>query len=313
MNALTDHSRSPYRGRFAPSPTGPLHFGSLVTALGSYLQAKSQGGEWLVRMEDLDPPREEPGAADDILRTLEAFHLFWDGPVLFQSQRYDAYEAALEQLATQGQSFPCACSRKTIAKAMSLNPKKSENHPDIYPGTCREGLPPDAQARSIRVRAKPVTVGFEDGLHGLINTQLDREVGDFIIKRADGYYAYHLAVVVDDAYQGITEVVRGLDLIESTPHHLYLQQLLILPTPHYVHLPIAVNSLGEKLSKQTQATPVNTQHAGPTLVKALTFLGHAPDTDVIDGSPEELLEWALDHWDLAKVPDTKSIPVESKW
>ena len=169
MSNQSANQVNPYRGRFAPSPTGPLHFGSLVTALGSYLQAKSQGGEWLVRMEDLDPPREEPGAADDILRTLEAFHLFWDGPVLFQSQRYEAYEAALEQLEIQGHSFPCACSRNSIIEAISKN-QASGHYPGVYPGTCRNGLPPGAKARSVRLRVNQRPIEFHDRLQGQVLT-----------------------------------------------------------------------------------------------------------------------------------------------
>lgn len=308
---MTNQSKlqqKPYRGRFAPSPTGPLHFGSLVTALGSFLQAKSQGGEWLVRIEDIDPPREVAGSADDILRTLEAFHLYWDGPVLYQSRRSDAYDAALEELASMGHSFPCACSRKSIADALLKNAAHQDQRPSIYPGTCREGLPHGARARALRVKVSPQTIVFDDLIQGKIETQLDREVGDFVIKRADGYHAYHLAVVIDDAHQGITEVVRGMDLIESTPHHLYLQQLLGYPSPRYAHLPIAVNEEGEKLSKQTHATPTDKRNPGPTLANALSFLGHQPDPTVISAGPEELLNWALENWNLDKIPDQPSIP-----
>lgn len=310
MSQSAQH-KIPYRGRFAPSPTGPLHFGSLVTALGSFLQAKSQDGEWLVRMEDLDPPREVPGSADDILRTLEAYQLFWDGPVLYQSQRHEAYEAALDQLASEGHSFPCACSRKTIADAISKSQLDPESHSDIYPGTCRHGLPTGAKARSTRLRVGKQTVVFDDRLQGTLETQLERQVGDFVIKRADGFYAYHLAVVVDDAHQGITEIVRGIDLIESTPHHLYLQQIMRIPTPQYAHLPIAVNEQGEKLSKQTHAAAVKTDQTGPTLARALEFLGHSPDPDVIYASPKELIEWALANWNLTNIPDYTAIPVEN--
>lgn len=311
MSSQPAKQQNLYRGRFAPSPTGPLHFGSLVTALGSYLQAKSQGGEWLVRMEDLDPPREVPGSADDILSTLEAYQLLWDGPVLYQSQRHEAYEAVLDQLASQGHSFPCACSRKTIAEAISTSHPHTEGHKEIYPGTCRHGLPQGVKARSIRVRVSQESVVFHDLLQGSIETQLDRNIGDFVIKRADGFYAYHLAVVVDDAHQGISEIVRGTDLIESTPHHLYLQQLMGIPAPQYAHLPIAVNEQGEKLSKQTHAAAVDTNQPGITLAKALSFLGHTPDPDVIYASPKELIEWALANWNLANIPDNTEIPVEN--
>lgn len=311
MSSSTDQSRIPYRGRFAPSPTGPLHFGSLVTALGSYLQAKSQGGEWLVRMENIDPPREVPGAADDILRTLEAFHLYWDGQVLYQSHRTEAYLAALDELTRLGHTFACACTRKSIADAMSKTASDTKNNGGVYPGTCRHGLPPGKQARSIRLRVKPQTITFEDHLQGGIEIQLDRDVGDFVIKRADGYYAYHLAVVIDDAHQGISEIVRGTDLMASTPHHLYLQQLMDYHTPRYAHLPIAINRQGEKLSKQTHAAPVDTGSIVPTLVKALEYLGHPPEPAVITEGPDELLLWALSQWNLGRVPKTRAITVES--
>ena len=300
-----------YRGRFAPSPTGPLHFGSLVAAVGSYCQAKSQGGEWLVRMEDLDPPREVPGAADDILRTLETYHLNWDGSVLYQSQRVDAYRHALNQLSTGGHTFPCACTRKSIATNAQSNQKKNRGSslPNIYPGTCRNGLASGATARASRVRVNSETVNFHDGLQGTQEIQLETDVGDFVVKRADGLFAYHLAVVVDDAFQEISEIVRGTDLLDSTPHHVYLQKLLGFQTPQYVHLPIAVNAQEEKLSKQTHAPTINTTQSGPILEKALTFLGHSPDTDVINASPETLLKWAVRNWDLERVPKRVTISV----
>jgi glutamyl-Q tRNA(Asp) synthetase len=300
-----------YRGRFAPSPTGPLHFGSLVSAVGSYCQAKSQGGEWLVRMEDLDPPRELPGAADDILQTLEAYHLNWDSEVLFQSQRLDAYEHALNQLSANGHTFPCACTRKSITTDIENNQKKNQTNSalHIYPGTCRKGLAPEAIARTTRVKVNSETVSFNDGLQGTHEIQLETAVGDFVIKRADGLFAYHLAVVVDDAFQDISEIVRGTDLLDSTPHHLYLQRLLNFQAPQYVHLPIAVNAKGEKLSKQTYAPAVDTIYPGPVLEKALTFLGHSPDSDVINADPETLLKWAVNNWDLQRIPNLMTINI----
>lgn len=297
-----------YRGRFAPSPTGPLHFGSLVAAVGSYCQAKSQGGEWLVRMEDLDPPREAPGAADDILRTLEAFHLHWDGSVLFQSQRLDAYENALHQLAASETTFPCACTRKSIEEANQKN-KHNKTSLHVYPGTCRNGLATGTVARATRVKVNFETVHFHDGLQGVQEIKLERDVGDFVVKRADGLFAYHLAVVVDDAFQEISEIVRGTDLLTSTPHHLYLQRLLTLQTPQYIHLPVAVNAQGEKLSKQTHAPAINPAHAGAMLEKTLTFLGHSPDSDVINTDPETLLKWAIKNWDLDRIPRQMTISI----
>lgn len=292
----------PYRGRFAPSPTGPLHFGSLVTALGSYLQARSEQGEWLVRMEDIDPPREQAGAADAILRALEAYGLYWDGPVLYQSTRHEAYDAALEKLAKNNLSFACGCSRKTIAAS-------GAGH--IYPGTCRDGLPAGASPRAIRVRTPDQPVSFTDVLQGQIDFNLQTDVGDFVVHRADGFYAYHLAVVVDDAEQGITEIVRGTDLLSSTPPQRYLQQCLGYPHPQYCHLPIAVNQQGQKLSKQTFAEPIDIQTPGPTLCKALRFLGQPLDSGLEKADPGLILEWATEQWNMRNVPHTASICSET--
>jgi len=304
---MTRSLKNTYRGRFAPSPTGPLHFGSLVTAVGSYLQARSQQGEWLVRMEDLDPPREIPGAADEILRALEAYHLFWDGPVLYQSQRQEAYDDTLTRLATEQHSFPCGCSRKSIADATPADKKTQTAGHTPYPGTCREGLPPGTTARAIRVRVPQKAIRFHDGLQGLIETQLASTVGDFVVHRADGLTAYHLAVVVDDAFQGITEIVRGSDLLESTPPQLHLQDLLGFKQPNYIHLPIVTNSQGQKLSKQTFAAAIDQKDPGPTLAKALTFLGHAPEPSLAKADPARLLEWATGNWDINKIPKCAAI------
>ena len=280
-----------YVGRYAPSPTGPLHFGSLVAAVGSYLDARSQGGRWLLRMEDLDKPREMPGAADGILRTLEAFRFQWDGAVLYQSRRVDAYEAALDRLASDGAMFPCACSRREIADS-GLHGLEGP----IYPGTCRHGLPPGRRTRAWRLRVPDEGLSFEDGLQGTVRQNLARDVGDFIVRRADGVYAYQLAVVVDDAHQGITHVARGADLLLSTPRQLLLQQLLGLSAPVYLHLPVAVNRAGEKLSKQTHAAALDEQRPGPTLWQALSFLRQAPPEALRDASIEEIWTWARAHW-----------------
>lgn len=308
---MTRTDPHPYRGRFAPSPTGPLHFGSLVTAVGSYLQARSRQGNWLLRMEDLDTVREVSGAADAILRTLEAFQLQWDGPVLYQSRRLEAYDAALAQLAAQQDSFPCACSRKSIAEywSGSAADKSGDTH-RIYPGTCREGLPPGQTARAVRVRVPDSSVAFSDAGQGPQQTHLGREVGDFVVRRADGLHAYHLAVVVDDAFQGITEVVRGTDLLTSTPPQLHLQSLLGLPRPHYRHLPIATNAQGQKLSKQTFAAAIDDANPGPTLFRALAFLGQAPDAELEQAPPAQLLAWAVENWDTEKIPACAAICIE---
>ncbi|MDX9952048.1 MAG: tRNA glutamyl-Q(34) synthetase GluQRS, partial [Methylophilaceae bacterium] len=241
-----------YRGRFAPSPTGPLHFGSLVAALASYLEARQQQGEWLLRMEDLDTPRNMPGAADAILRSLEAFGFEWDGPVVYQSERHDLYAAALARLQEDGLVYPCGCTRKEIADSAIHGIEGA-----IYPGTCRSGLPPGKTARAWRIRAENRTIGFDDAIQGHVAQNLARDIGDFVLKRADGFYAYQLAVVVDDADQGITHVVRGADLLDSTPRQIYLQQVLGLPAMHYAHIPVVLNAQGEKLSKQTQAAAVD--------------------------------------------------------
>lgn len=301
MSSYPQPAKNPqYRGRFAPSPTGPLHFGSLVTALGSYLQARSQQGEWLLRMDDIDPPREQPGAADAILRGLEAYHLFWDGPVLYQSTRSEAYEAALTQLAQNHYSFPCCCSRKTIADSGS----------PVYPGTCRDGLPPGVAPRTVRIRVSSQQSTFTDTLQGTVESNVQTDVGDFVIHRADGLYAYHLAVVVDDAGQGITHIVRGTDLLSSTPPQRYLQDCLNYPHPHYSHLPIAVNAQGQKLSKQTFALAIDLQNPSPTLSKALTFLGHPPTTELEGADPAVLLAWATENWDIQNVPKIAAICID---
>jgi glutamyl-Q tRNA(Asp) synthetase len=264
-------SERKYRGRFAPSPTGPLHFGSLVAAVGSYLSARAQGGEWLVRMEDLDPPREVKGAADDILRTLEVYGFEWDGAVLYQSRRRDAYESAIDILRHQGALYACGCTRKEIADS-SVHGIEGL----VYPGTCRAGLAAGRRARALRVRTDQAKIEFVDRLQGRQHSSLERDIGDFVVRRADGLFAYQLAVVVDDAEQGITEVVRGADLLASTPRQIHLQQLLGVPTPGYLHLPAALNDQGEKLSKQTLAAPLPLRDPVSVLWQVLEFLGQSP-------------------------------------
>jgi len=320
-----------YRGRFAPSPTGPLHFGSLVAAVGSYLEAKSRGGQWLVRMEDLDPPREQPGAADAILRTLEACGLAWDGMPMYQSQRREAYRAALARLEAQGLVYPCACTRREIADSiLAFAPARvagsarnvllshasgtgfgGESRHDsalIYPGTCRTGLAPGKTPRATRVRVDHDLVGFEDVLQGKVSQDLAAEIGDFVLLRADALYAYQLAVVVDDAEQGITDVVRGADLLDSTPRQIYLQRLLGLRTPRYLHLPAAVNAAGEKLSKQTRAAPVHERDPVPVLTQVMDFLGQAPPAQIGRAPLAEFWRWALAHWDATHIPRRRSLP-----
>ena len=305
-------SSHPYRGRFAPSPTGPLHFGSLVAALASWLDAKRQGGEWLVRMEDVDRPRTIAGAADAILRTLEACGLEWDGDVMIQSHRDDAYAAAFERLRREGRLFPCACTRREIADSAIAPPRPEGER--IYPGTCRHGLPAGRTARAWRLRVAGTgnpddrIIAFEDRVQGRIVQDLAGEVGDFVLRRADGLFAYQLAVVVDDAEQGITDIVRGADLLSSTPRQIFLQRLLGLPSPRYLHVPVAINAQGEKLSKQTRAHPVDDTRTGPTIEAALGFLGHGVPALITGAPPRELLAWARANWDVSRVPARRAIP-----
>jgi len=293
-----------YRGRFAPSPTGPLHFGSLVAAVGSFLEARARGGAWLVRMEDLDPPRTAPGAAEDILRTLQACGMAWDGEVVHQSTRSNAYHSALHRLRDKGLVYPCACSRREIADSAVAGVEGP-----IYPGTCRTGLPPGKAARALRINTRGGAVAFDDALQGRIAHDLEKESGDFVLYRADDVYAYQLAVVVDDAEQGITDIVRGADLLGSTPRQLHLQKLLGLPQPSYAHLPVAVNTAGEKLSKQTFAAPVDAAKPLPALAAALSFLGQQPPRELACGTVKEFWDWALKNWKLERVPRVASAPV----
>lgn len=289
MNAAPGAEATGYVGRFAPSPTGRLHLGSLVAAVASYAQARAAGGRWLVRMEDLDPPRERPGAAQAIEADLKRFGMAADEPVLYQSTRSAAYQAALDALAAQQRLFLCACSRKSL-----------RGHA-IYPGTCRAGLAPGQTGRTLRVRVAG-RVSFVDQLQGKQEQDLEREVGDFVVRRGDGLTAYQLAVVVDDAWQGVTEVVRGSDLLSSTPRQIYLQRLLGLPTPQYVHVPVAVNPAGTKLSKQTGATPVDPQNPLPALKAAWRLLGQAALPGTHRATPKEFWETAVPHWRLHRVP-----------
>lgn len=291
-----------YRGRFAPSPTGPLHLGSLIAATASYLQARSQGGEWQVRIEDLDPPREIAGASDAILRTLEEFGFEWDGPVSYQSRRQENYQAALEQLRAQGLTYPCACSRKDIAEFGVQG--------GVYPGTCRQGLAPGQQARAWRIRVSDHAIEFVDKIQGPQFTDLARDAGDFVLVRADGFYAYQLATALDDAEQGITEVVRGADLLDSTPRQRYVQQVLALPSPDYAHHPVVVAGNGEKLSKQTMAPALISSQASPLLHGALRFLGQTVPNELRRGGLTELWQWAITHWHFENIPKVRDRQIE---
>jgi len=291
------------RGRFAPSPTGPLHFGSLIAAVGSYLNVKSRGGHWLVRMEDLDPPREQAGAADSILKTLEAYGLYWDEPVIYQSQRSDQYEEAIERLAKKSLTYFCQCSRKEIS---------ADAGPGIdgprYPGTCRNKHLHSSN-NSLRVKVTDETLTFDDAIQGPMQQNLEQAIGDFVIRRRDGLYSYQLAVVVDDGLQEITEVCRGTDLMDSTPRQLYLQQMLGFPSPLYLHLPVALNKQGQKLSKQTHAPPVPQHGDSGELSRVMLFLGQNLPAELIGAPTAELLEWGVEYWDASKVPGKLAISV----
>jgi len=295
--------KSIYRGRFAPSPTGPLHFGSLIAAVGSYLDAKHHQGTWLVRMEDLDTPRCVPGAADDILRTLIAFGLHSDEPILYQSQQTAAYEEALRKLHAAGAVYPCCCTRKEIADSAI-----SGIEGPVYPGTCRHGIPAGREGRAWRVRTNTEPVIFNDELQGRVTQRLESEIGDFVVKRADGLFAYQLAVIVDDAFQGVTHIVRGADLLDSTPRQIYLQRLLGLHIPQYLHLPVAVNGSGEKLSKQTLAAPVDETHPAGTLLRVLNFLRQQPPAELADYDVKAVLDWAIANWDATRMRGLRTLP-----
>ena len=283
----------PYVGRFAPSPTGPLHFGSLVAALASWLDCRRAGGRWLLRMEDLDRPRVMPGAADAILRQLESCGLEWDGPVVCQSARLELYQEAIRKLETR--SYPCACTRKELEdSALAIDGSR------IYPGTCRGGLAPGKAPRAVRLRTHADPIRFTDRVQGAVEQSVEREVGDFVLQRADGVYAYQLAVVVDDAAQGVTDVVRGADLLDSTARQILLQRLLGVATPRYLHVPVATNGAGEKLSKQTRAPDAKPE----SIPHALEFLGMQVPAGI---AGKELIEWAARNWDPARVPQGRAL------
>ncbi len=279
-------SESVYRGRFAPSPTGPLHMGSLVAALASYLDAKHHGGIWLVRMEDLDPPREQPGAAHDIVATLQGHGLVSDEAVVYQNHRGALYESALRQLLAAGNAFPCQCSRQQLV---------GQKHHAMC--AVQDDLP-----SALRVRVPRGTqIKLDDAVQGTRAWDLYTEAGDFVVRRKDGLYAYQLAVVVDDAVQGVTRIVRGIDLLDSTPRQVFLQRLLGLPTPRYLHVPILLNQAQQKLSKQTHAPALQQDCATENLREALSYLAQVPPPAAAN-SPDAILDWAIRHWCDAAVP-----------
>jgi glutamyl-Q tRNA(Asp) synthetase len=295
-----------YIGRFAPSPTGPLHFGSLLAALASYLAAKHAQGQWLVRIEDVDITRSVNGAAHAILSTLEAYGLHWDGEVVYQSQRSLWYEQALALLQQQNLAYPCSCSRKEIADSAMPGIDGL-----VYPGTCRQGLAPHKTARAWRVNTQDAgCIRFYDQIQGPVQQQLAEQSGDFILKRADGLFAYQLAVVVDDSLQGVTHIVRGADLLDSTPRQIYLQTLLGAAIPEYAHIPVLSNAQGEKLSKQTLAPAIGLDNISETLWQALSTLGQQPPAELQHYPAHDILNWAIRHWNIAKVTKQRSLFIE---
>lgn len=285
MRILTKSSST---GRFAPSPTGSLHLGSLAAAVASWLFARAEGGRWLVRVEDIDTPRVVPGSAEEILSALQRYALEWDGEVVWQSQRTARYEEALERLRASGLVYDCACSRADLQRAASA-PLGAEA---VYPGTCRNGLPDGKAARAIRFRVPDEVIAFDDLLRGRVEEHVASQTGDFVVRRADGLFAYQLAVVVDDAEQGVTQVVRGIDLLGSTARQIALQRALGYPTPAYAHIPLVTNPDGSKLGKRDGALPLpalDDARVRETLAAALRHLGH----DVAEDHPRAMLDEAL--------------------
>ena len=284
---LPGHRPRRYVGRFAPTPSGPLHFGSLLTAVASFLDARAHAGTWRLRIDDLDTPRSVPGATDGIRRTLAEHALHWDGPVAFQSDHVADYRAALSELSRQGLCFRCTCSRKDL-----------RGH-GVYPGTCRTRNVPPGREAALRVHVPDVEYALEDRLQGRYAECLARATGDFVVARRDGLTAYQLAVVVDDAAMRVTDVVRGADLLDSTPRQLFLAERLGFETPRYLHLPVIADRNGEKLSKRTAASTIAPGHPGQDLQWSLELLGLEPPER---GTPEELLAWAVPRWNAERLP-----------
>ncbi len=291
------HSGDQYRGRFAPSPTGLLHFGSLVAAVASYLDARHHQGQWLVRIEDLDPPREQPGAADNILKTLESFGLEWDGSVLYQSSRLNRYAEQLEYLKSQNAVYACQCTRKQIRMSGG-----------VYRNHCRTRGLPFTGSVAIRTIQQNADSSYRDPIQGLLELDNDRANEDFIVKRRDGLFAYQLAVVVDDIDQNINQVIRGADLLDSTPKQQRLFQLFGHDSPMYKHLPLAVDAQGNKLSKQNYAPAIEAKRATEQLLVALEFLGQSPPKELFSSDCATVLAWAAEHWNWRSIPRKHALP-----
>ncbi len=296
---MQTREQAPYVGRFAPSPTGPLHFGSLVAAVASYLQAKAHDGRWLLRIEDIDPPREQAGASEAIISALVQYGFEWHDELSYQSASQAAHETALQDLNERNLAYPCGCSRRDLANS------KRGPLGTIYPGTCRDGT--DATETAIRLRTNNETIGFEDGLQGWQSQRLESNSGDFIIRRRDGLIAYHLAVVVDDALQGVTEVVRGIDLMDSTPRQIWLQEQLGYATPSYFHIPVITHPDGDKLSKLTGAAGVPLDDIEITLVAALGALAQDPPAGLATDGLEKIWSWAIENWRIENLVNLQAI------
>ena len=282
-------------GRFAPSPTGPLHLGSLYTALASFLQARSQQGKWLLRIDDLDIPRNVKGAADAILRTLDSVGLYWDEQVIYQSRCLDSYHDSLNNLRQRQLLYPCSCSRKDL---MAVT---------VYNGICRNKSPQSDIASALRLKTDSRLISFEDGLQGLISHNLAKQHGDFILKRKDGIIAYQFAVVIDDNLQQVNQIVRGIDLLTETPKQIYLQQLLGMPSPDYMHVPIIVDQHGYKLSKQTRATAVDLTKPHSVIFNLLCLLKQNPPLELQHTPVTELINWAVTHWSIEPLKNSKQV------
>lgn len=290
-------TKSSYRGRYAPSPTGPLHFGTLVAAVGSYLQAKCQQGQWLMRIEDVDTTRSVTGAADNMLQTFEDFGFEWDSEVIYQSERTELYEQALAALSEKGLVYPCTCSRKQISG------NSIEGAPvSIYNGKCRFRTLPLDEGHALRIRVEGTHITFDDAVMGEVSQQLNTDCGDFVIKRRDGLFAYQLAVVVDDALQGITEVVRGADLLDSTARQIYLQQQLGYTQPDYLHLPLAVDENQQKLGKSTGGAALDSTQPVKSLFAAVRHLGQQPPDGLETECLNSFWQWAIGHWNIRHIP-----------
>lgn len=284
-------------GRFAPSPTGPLHFGSLVAAVASYCEARSQGGQWLLRIEDVDTTRRVEGASEDIIRTLQRYGFEWDGEIVYQSLRSDYYEQALTRLRNLRLAYACTCSRKEIADSSTQMGIEGA----IYPGTCLHHPIKASAASAWRLKTHTINIGFEDRIQGWQAHAMAADIGDFVIKRVDGLFSYQLAVVVDDALQGVTQVVRGADLLNSTSRQIYLQQCLGYTTPLYAHIPLVKNADGQKLSKQNLATSIADMPPVEMLYQALRFLQQSPPTSIKNATLETVWRWAIDHWQINRL------------